>query len=351
MKSIINKSINEIDATLLLSYIKGSINTVDKNCVEEWLEQDEENEQILLQTARIYYAKQTTDRMLSRDPEQAFKKLQQRIKRRKSISWTTYLSRIAAFIAGAIITSATMLFFSEEKVEVVAQEITIEASAGMRTQFNLPDGTVAHLNSGSKLTYPFPYDKDERRVKLTGEAYFDVSHNPNKPFIVSVNDDAMRVKVLGTAFNIQAFADEEMIYTTLVDGSVNLELRTKSGQYKEQKLVPSEKASYNPINNELSIQTVDTESETSWTEGKLMFKNTPLPEVLRKLSHYYNVQFDVQNTIINTYTFTGTFENKQLFQILSYLKISSNIDSQINQITSDDSNGVKQSTVKLWKRE
>ena len=65
MKSIINKSINEIDATLLLSYIKGSINTVDKNCVEEWLEQDEENEQILLQMARIYYAKLTTDRMLS----------------------------------------------------------------------------------------------------------------------------------------------------------------------------------------------------------------------------------------------------------------------------------------------
>jgi ferric-dicitrate binding protein FerR (iron transport regulator) len=185
---------------------------------------------------------------------------------------------------------------------------------------------------------------------LTGEAYFDVSHNPKQPFIVSVKDDKMRVKVLGTAFNIQAFADEETIHTTLVDGSVDLELKTKSGEYRNQKLVPSEKASYNPSNNELLIKTVDTAYETSWTTGRLMFKNTPLPEVLRKLSHYYNVQFDVRNTIINTYTFTGTFENKQLFQILSYLKISSNIDSQINQITSDDSNGVKQSTVKLWRR-
>ena len=348
MKSIINKPINEINATLLLSYIKGSINTVDKNRVEVWLQQDEENEHVLLQTARIYYAQQTKNRILSRDSEQAFKKLQQRVKRSKSISWTLHLSRIAAFIAGVIITSATMLFFSEEQVELLAQEITIEASAGMRTQFNLPDGTVAHLNSGSKLTYPLPYDKNERRVRLTGEAYFDVSHNPDKPFIVSVNDDKMCVRVLGTTFNIQAFADEETIHTTLVDGSVNLELQTKSGEYKDQQLVPSEKASYNLLNNELIIQVVDTESEIGWTEGRLIFKHTPLPEVLRKLSHYYNVEFDVRNSIINTYTFTGTFENKQLFQILNYLKISSNIDSKINEITTDDSNGVKQSTVKLW---
>ena len=86
MKSIINKPVNEIDATLLLSYIKGSINTVDKNRVEVWLQQDEENEHVLLQTARIYYAQQTKNRILSRDSEQAFKKLQQRVKRSKCIS-------------------------------------------------------------------------------------------------------------------------------------------------------------------------------------------------------------------------------------------------------------------------
>lgn len=345
-----NTPINEIDSTLLLSYIKGSVSIVDENRVEEWLQQDEENEKILLQTARIYYAKQTQNRILSRDSEQAFEKLQQKRRRSRSISWIPHLSRVAAFIVGVIITSATILFLNDKEVELIAQEITIEANAGMRTQFNLPDGTVAHLNSGSKLTYPFPYDKNERKVRLTGEAYFDVSHNPDKPFVVSVNDDKMRVRVLGTAFNIQAFANEETIHTTLVDGSVDLELKTKSGEYRTQKLVPSEKASYNSSNNELLIKTVDTAYETSWTSGRLMFKNTPLPEVLRKLSHYYNVQFDVRNAIINTYTFTGTFENKQLFQILSYLKISSNIDSQINQITSDDSNGVKQSTVKLWRR-
>ena len=89
--------------------------------------------------------------------------------------------------------------------------VTVRSNPGMRTSCNLPDGTVAYLNSGSTLIYPVPYDNDKRAVTLDGEGYFKVTHDPEKPFIVNVADGKMRVKVLGTEFNLQAYLGEGQI--------------------------------------------------------------------------------------------------------------------------------------------
>lgn len=342
--------VNKINPVILLRYIDNSANITETELVENWLLQNDENERILLKIAEIHYAQRTIVHMQSWKSENSFEKLKHHIHPPKL--WRPYLSKIAAFITGAIITAGSMFFLNKENnvSESLTQYITIEANAGMRTHCNLPDGTVAHLNSGSKLIYPIPYAQNERKVRLIGEAYFHVSPNQNKPFIVSVLEDKMRVKVLGTEFNIQAFVGEETVQTTLVNGSVNLEFQTNIGTYKEQKLVPSEKATYNITNDELSIKTVDTQYETSWRHGRLMFKNTSLPEVLRKLAHFYNVKFEVKDSMINSYTFTGTFENKQLSQILDYLRISSNINSKINQSITVDSNDTMQNSITLWKK-
>ena len=99
----------------------------------------------------------------------------------------------------------------------------------------------------------------------------------------------------------------------------------------------------------VSIASVNTEYDTAWKEGRLMFKDMPIPQVLKKLSYFYNVRFDVKDSVINTYRFTGTFENKLLSQILDYLKISSQIDYTIKQMTSDDSSGIQNETVILKK--
>lgn len=81
-----------------------------------------------------------------------------------------------------------------------------------------------------------------------------------------------------------------------------------------------------------------------------MFRDTPLPDVLKRLSHFYNVRFEMQDPVLEEYRFTGTFIHRQLFEILDYLKISSNIHYRINQQTEDDSNGIKYTTVVLWKK-
>lgn len=339
----------EPGGAFLLRYIDGIASEEEKRDVEEWLNADTEHEQVLLQTARIYYAYQTRKRIVARDAQSAFIRVYNQITKRNRKIWITRFSVAAACLLGVFITSATLSYLREGNGSREAQVITVQSNAGMRTNFTLPDGTIAYLNSGSTLSYPIPFDKTERRIHLNGEAYFNVTHKADQPFIVSVRNDRMRVHVLGTEFNIQAYDNDSQIKTTLVNGKVNLELKDKNGQIYEEQLAPSEKATFNLADGRVNIERVNPQYETAWIEGRLMFKDSPLPEVLKDLSSFYNVQFDVRDQVIGSYCFTGMFENRQLFQVLDYLKISSNIDYRINQAT-DDSQGAKRTIVVLWKK-
>ena len=144
-------------------------------------------------------------------------------------------------------------------------------------------------------------------------------------------------------------ASEEQVQT-LVKGSVNVEVKNKIGKIYKWKLKPSEKAVCDINEGKISITKVNTIYETAWMEGKLMFKNMPLPQVLKRLSYFYNVKFEIQDPVINSYYFNGTFENKQLSQVLDYLKISSRIDYEIKQAMTDDSQGSQSTMVILRKK-
>lgn len=346
-----NKNSNkiELDESILLKYIREKSTEEESSCVEKWLQEDEKNEKILLQIASIEYSVRTQKRIASRDPSEAYMKVQKRI---DSSHKKIYLNRICVAVAcfiGVLIMSSVISFLKQDEISG-QQIITVQANAGMRTHFNLPDGTVAYLNSGSKLSYPLPYDKGVRKVELTGEAYFEVAHKEDQPFVVSVSNDRMRVKVLGTEFNLQSYEGESVVHTTLVSGSVNIEMVKNGHIVSEANLKPSEKAVYDTNTGSVSIVTVNTAYDTAWKDGRLMFKDMPLPEVFKKLAYFYNVRFEVRDPVINTYCFTGTFENKQLSQVLDYLKISSQIDYTIKHIVTDDSSGIQYETVILEKK-
>lgn len=325
------------DSSVILRYIRNTASEEERVQVDVWLEEDPEHEQVLLQIARIYHVNRTHERIVSRNSLQAYQKVEKKIQARARRFFLKRVSvYVACFLLGLLIPS--LIYWSKQEHGVVPPQIvTLQANAGMRAHFNLPDGTVAHLNSGSTLSYPLPYNKNERRVELDGEAYFNVAHNPDQPFIVSVRDDRMRVKVHGTEFNVQAYEGERNVQTTLVSGSVDIEVM-KHGQVSRMvHLNPSDKAVYDVGKDKISISPVNTEFETSWINGRLVFKNMSLPEVLRRLSHFYNVEFEVMDSELDSYRFTGTFNNRQLPQILDYLRISSRIDYSIQRMETDDS--------------
>lgn len=337
------------DTTLLFKYFRGMTTEEERNLVEDWMRISEENEKTVLQTARIFYTSQTSERILSRNSIEAYKKVQKRINKRKKNIRLYRISIIAACFVGLLGMSTAISFLLRKSSALTPQQITVCANRGVRTSLDLPDGSIAYLNSGSTLSYPASYDKKERQVTLVGEAYFSVKHDPEHPFIVSVSHDRLKVKVLGTEFNVRAYEKEDVVQTTLVSGAVNIVMEEDEGKTSVRNLYPSEKAVYDLTDKTLEVMNVDVEGEIAWKDGRLAFKETPLPEVLGCLANFYNVDFKVMDPVINSYRFTGTFNNRQLPQVLDYLRISSRIDYSIKRMEIDDSLSEQREQVVLHK--
>jgi len=152
----------------------------------------------------------------------------------------------------------------------------------------LGDGTVAYLNSVSELRYPVQFAGNERRVCLSGEAYFEVARDSTRPFYVEVND--LEIRVYGTEFNVNAHAKEK-IQTVLVNGQIGL--RVKSGE--EYMLLPSQLAEYDIAENKVEIRQVNTRLYTAWQEGWFLFEDERLEDVLEQLSLWYDVDVVYQS--------------------------------------------------------
>lgn len=364
---------DETDNHLLLCYLRGTTSPEENIVIEKWINQTPENEKIAMQIGQIYYAQYTRKRIESYNPYMAFERNRIRRKHKKLKRILKYAGGIAACISFIISLTVSFLYTRKEHT-IETQYVTICTNPGVRTNFNLPDGTLVYLNSASKLIYPIPYHPDERRVCLEGEAYFEVESDKKYPFIVSVAEDKMRVKVTGTSFNITAYPEEKEIYTTLVEGAVDIQvmnniskkvirtLKDSSQQiiynYDTDNLIiaqrtikPMEKVTFNKETQKVSIKTVVPDYEYAWKDGKLIFKDTPLPEVLRRMSSYYNVKFEVKDPVIETYRFTGTFQHKQLSQVLDYLQQTNKIKYTIKIATEDDSKGIKYTLILLEKKE
>ena len=176
---------------------------------------------------------------------------------------------------------------------------TVNVPYGGTYTVELCDGTKVYLNSGTTLEFPSRFDGKVRSVILKGEAYFDVARNVSKPFVVEV--DEMKVKVLGTSFNVKSYVDEPGVYTTLVEGSVAI---LRDGQ-PEKKIKPGEQAYYNKGVGTLSIAEVDVKEFTSWKDGLFYFKDIALEEILRIVSRWYDLEVFYMNQGAKSVIYSG----------------------------------------------
>ena len=201
----------------------------------------------------------------------------------------------------------------------------VRTNPGMTTSVVLPDNTVVYLNSESSLRYPSRFVGESREVELIGEAYFDVTKDEERRFVVSTAHQS-QIEVYGTGFNVEAYAADGRISTTLVEGSVGFFFKDKAGEAKMIKLKPYHKLVYTPESGETKMFATSCESEIAWKDGKIVFKNTSMEDILHMLGKRYNVDFVVKSNRIKEYSFTGTFSTQRLERILEYFKISSKIN-------------------------
>lgn len=172
---------------------------------------------------------------------------------------------------------------------------TLSTPRGGQYQITLPDGTRVWLNSASSLYYPTSFTGDNREVRMTGEAYFEVAKDVSKPFVVSVN--GMKVDVLGTHFNIMAYDDAKMIKTTLLSGSVSI---SESGIKKL--LVPGEQAEVNKEGKIAIVENANTDAALAWKNNLFWFQDNTIQEVMRQLSRWYDADVIINGDIPEHFT-------------------------------------------------
>ncbi|MEH6306770.1 FecR family protein [Olivibacter sp. CPCC 100613] len=220
---------------------------------------------------------------------------------------------------------------------IVNEKIEIVAEKGVRKQWVLPDGTKVWLNADSRLSYSDFKNKKLRLVNLEGEAYFDVAKNKNKPFIIKT--EKISIRVLGTAFNVKAYPNEQKTEATLIKGAIELSVNERP---KERiVLKPSEKiAVVNPektvdpkkkqanslivtIGSLSRVHMEDREyiQETSWIDNKLIFKNETMEELIPKLERWYNVNIQVNAPKVKTYRYTANIAGENITQLLNAMQL------------------------------
>jgi len=180
---------------------------------------------------------------------------------------------------------------------------------GGEYNLTLSDGTQIWLNSNSKLRYPTKFSGKERLVELEGEAYFDVSKNKDFPFVVKMND--IQVKVLGTSFNINAYSEENNIITTLVEGKVEVNDRLRK---QKEILAPNDQFCINKHNGNFKKTIVDTDIFTAWKNGRFVFQNERLEDIMNRLSRWYNVEVLFMNNECKDIKFSGDLARYEDFK-------------------------------------
>ena len=234
-----------------------------------------------------------------------------------------WLSRAAAILfiplLGIVFYLLSQNNFQTEKITNVAVDsLEVISPVGSRTVVQLSDGTEVNLNYGSKIKYPRNFSGDTREITLTGEGYFNVAHNPDKPFIVKT--EALNVTALGTQFNVQSYSGDNVISTTLVDGKVVIDKKLSNNTIKRLgTMVPGQHLKYNTKLREITSSTKgNIDKYIAWTNGEMVFDNTPITEVARELSRKFNVEIEVADDIKDL-TYTVTFVDDPLFLVLDLM--------------------------------
>jgi len=199
---------------------------------------------------------------------------------------------------------------------------TITTPRGGQYQLTLADGTKVWLNAASSIKYPTAFTGNERRVEITGEAYFEVVHNAAKPFRVICNGQT--VEDIGTHFNINAYSDEKAVKTTLLEGSVKV-----SSTGEDKILKPGEQSQLESGN--IHVANANVDEVVAWKNGLFDFTDANVADVMRQLARWYDVDVEYQGKIPET-LFTGKLHRNvnasQILDILSYFKVQFKIENE-----------------------
>lgn len=297
---------------LLLKYISGQASQQEKDTVASWIDEDVANlkEFMFLRKSYDAFLWQDTDK-LERKPGKMF--ILSPVTRR-------FLRIAAVFVVAFGLGYVLTQMLQHGNIEM--QRVYVPA--GQRTQVILSDGTTVWVNGKSTLTFPNRFTSRTREVELDGEAYFDVQKDPDRKFIIATAHQSA-IHVLGTKFNVRAYKEADEITTTLVEGKVDFNFYNANKKPQHIIMTSGQKLVYYSQNAKTELHTTSGERELAWKDGKIIFRQTSLRDALGMLAERYNAEFVIRGNVPYDDSFSGTFTNRNLEQILNFINVSSKV--------------------------
>lgn len=274
---------------LLYNFFQGKTSMQEEIQIRKWMEASPDNNKLFLEERKLF------DAMILLADE---KKILSYQKKKMFIGkyWIREAMKIAAIIAITLIGTYTYNKYNPKEELLAMQKITVPA--GQRINLELSDGTVIWLNSRSTIQYPASFTGKNRTVQLNGEAYFEVAHNTQKPFIVETTKG--NVEVLGTKFNLEAYADNNSFVTSLMEGSVKVTSGTKELLIKPDEMAILE-------HGQLRATPIEDYNVYRWKEGLICFKNETFVNIMTKFETCYGVTIKIENEKVQNLRYTGKF--------------------------------------------
>ena len=319
---------------LIIRFLQQDINEEELRYLESWLEEDAEHKSYFFDLKCISDSSRRS--FFSREDvnEASWQKMHARMeKRHETVSslaksqtyglWLSLVKYVAVAVLAVGLGWGVHAFYGNVKSSYLAEESIVYneihvQKGGRANTVILSDGTKVVLNAATTLKYPASFNGKNRQVYLDGEAYFEVTKNEEKPFVVKLNKQD--ITVLGTTFNVQAYSNELYSEITLLSGQILLEAFNEKGESMSRMyLKPDQKALSDNKMGSVSLQDVNASLSNAWINGEYKFKDASLSSIVKRLENYYNVKIYLDDKRLEQIKYTGTFSLDQ--DILDVLRI------------------------------
>ncbi len=310
--------------SLIVKYLEGKANTQDQTKLLEWLQNA--SNRLEFEQIQSEWEASHIDTEIPQDFQKGWADLQSRLlqevddKKNQQIHLYRLLSYAAIFL---LFISIPLVWISIRKVtpEQPLSHTIISAESGQITKVLLPDSSEVWLNSGSSIKYSNLFSNENRDIELEGEAFFKVTKNKQLPMIISCSE--LRIKVLGTSFNVISYPENNDIHVILEEGELSLYNLSRS--YEITKIKPGEMAIYSRESKQITINSVNTTNFTSWKDGILNIYNLTLEDLAILLERRFNQKFEVDE-VAKHLRYTFSIKDETLLQALDLIKIINPVD-------------------------
>ena len=299
---------NELDENLILKYLQNECSDADLKQLNEWLAQSEENPRKLFTLEEALNARKkerfSSDIYIAGAEKKLNRKIEEYKTQQKKKQYPFRIAKYAAAIAVLIICGAGLIRFFQSGF--TAEELIVSVSADQPVkEIELPDGTKVWINKNSQLKYPAHLPDDKRTISLVGEAYFEVTKDPERPFLVTT--EALVVRVIGTKFNLKYDMDTPTAEAALIEGEIEVKGKNDEGQIV---LSPGQKAVLNKNTKYLKVIQEDTKLDAVWHNDLIPFDKANIIEIAKVLERFYDVEIIILPGTDSNNTYSGTIPKK-----------------------------------------